>query len=698
MSQLSNTKCFLLVAVYAFALPLRAQVNATDSLSVKLDQVVVEADQQNISASVSTYFPTSKQKNASQSGIDLLNRMAIPQLALGAGTKISTVSNKSVATFIDWLPATTDDLRNMRAADVKKVEYYDYPSDPRFLGNAHVVNFVMKRYEYGGYLKVLGSERFIANDGQLNLFGKFQSKKFTFDLGLGASYSKSTHDFTESFETYRLPQNDGSEKTFRRTESVGAADKHGRLLWPTLKVVYNTDKITISNVVGASFDHTPTNNTMGTVSINSEKIDLTDFCKTEAIRQNSLSYSGNWNFILGKDNTINFNPVYSYTHSRQSSLYREGTAEFPNYAEDDSHSLRARLQFNHSFGNYGNLKIFCQGMFYSSSTRYSGTTDMHDRLNTYRIGPGLGYSFSRNKYYIYLGVGENYVYSKYGQTVEHSAKPWADASVQYSLNGKNHISAEFHYMTSVPLSSYRSEAVVRSNPLMSYTGNPALKPYKSFDYGITYTCIPNKRFSFSVYATGWSVLDRYAFVYTPSPTGILRKIEQPMGGFTSLTAGVYGRVILLQNRLQIAGLIAMPFCHNGEPFNTDHVDVNYSLQAYWYFGAWNIGAQYFSDKSAPGSEINGLWTKQNETYYLSMGWGNSTWNVLAQIANPFTWSRKNSSSEMSSRYFDRKQFVYGVDRHCYIKLGATYVFGFGKHVKQRNEASRQSGAGSAILE
>ena len=122
MSQLSNTKCFLLVAVYAFALPLRAQVNATDSLSVKLDQVVVEADQQNISASVSTYFPTSKQKNASQSGIDLLNRMAIPQLALGAGTKISTVSNKSVATFIDWLPATTDDLRNMRAADVKKVE------------------------------------------------------------------------------------------------------------------------------------------------------------------------------------------------------------------------------------------------------------------------------------------------------------------------------------------------------------------------------------------------------------------------------------------------------------------------------------------------------------------------------------------------------------------------------------------------
>ena len=34
----------------------------------------------------------------------------------------------------------------------------------------------------------------------------------------------------------------------------------------------------------------------------------------------------------------------------------------------------------------------------------------------------------------------------------------------------------------------------------------------------------------------------------------------------------------------------------------------------------------------------------------------------------------------------------------YVKLGASYVFGFGKHVKQNNEASRQNGAGSAILE
>ncbi len=101
---------------------------------------------------------------------------------------------------------------------------------------------------------------------------------------------------------------------------------------------------------------------MGNVGIISDKMSLTDFNKSETMRQNSLSYSGNWNFILGNGNTINFNPVYSYTHSRQSNLYREGTMKFPNYATDDSHAARAKLQINHSFGKHGSLNVFSQGL------------------------------------------------------------------------------------------------------------------------------------------------------------------------------------------------------------------------------------------------------------------------------------------------------------------------------------------------
>ena len=53
---------------------------------------------------------------------------------------------------------------------------------------------------------------------------------------------------------------------------------------------------------------------------------------------------------------------------------------------------------------------------------------------------------------------------------------------------------------------------------------------------------------------------------------------------------------------------------------------------------------------------------------------------------------------MNSEYFDRQQTAYGVDSHCYIKFGITYVFGFGKQIKRNNEVSQQRGANSAILE
>lgn len=692
-------KCSILAAVCICVLPLSAQEESKDSVKrVQLKEVVVEAQQQKTSATVSTYFPTQKQKNASQTGIDLLNRMDIPQLALGNGTSVKTISDKPVNVFIDWLPATADDLKNMRTADVKRVEYYDYPSDPRFLGNAHVVNFIMKRYEYGGYLKTSASERFIANDGQLNLFGKIQVKKFTFDLGLGGSYSKSSHDYSESEETYRLPQEDGTLKTFKRVESVTHANKRSYVLWPTLKVVYNTEKITISNLVGASFDHTPTRDMGGNISFIPDLAGPTVYSSIGSKYQNSMSYSGNWNFMLGNGNTINFNPNYSYTHSRQSNHYKEGTAEFPNDASDDSHQGHARLQFSHSFSNHESLSLFCMGLLYRSSTNYTGTAEMNDRLSTYRIGPGLTYSFSKNKYYIYLAAGFNYDYSKYGLTIKHSTQPWADASAQYSFDDKNKISASFHHMTSVPLSSYRSEAVIQSNPLLSYTGNPALKPYKSYDYSVTYTCMPNNQFRFSVYANAWTVGNRYAFVYTPTSTGILRTIEQPVGGFTALDAGAYGRVSLFHNSLQISGRISVPYCHNGYPFSTDHVNVNYTLQAYWYFGAWNMGAKYISDSySSNYNAVNGIWTKSLKFYYVSMGWGNSSWNVSAQVTNPFTWSWRDSQNKMTSKYFDRNQTVYGAGSHCYIKLGVTYTFGFGKKINRSDEVSRQSGANSAIL-
>ena len=351
-----------------------AQTEAQDSIKTKeLGEVVVEAQMQRTSATVSSYIPTSKQKNSSQTATDLLNRMAIPQLSPGMGNSVKTNTGKAVNIYIDYLPASEQDLSGMRMADVKKLEYYDYPKDPRFQGSAHVINFIMQKYEYGGYLKASANEFFISNSGQLNLYSKFQYKKMTYDLGVGGYYRNGSHDYNNTVETYRLPQSDGSIKQFERYSITDDAESRRRYFWPTFKALYRTDKISMSNSIGATFDNFPKENTSGSVYFSPADFPQTDFTNEANHRQNYVTYNGYWHFILPHGNTLNFAPYYSYAHSKQYRRYSEGqSSEFINNAFDNTHKASGNLRFQHDFGKWGDISVFTQGFYYNSKTKYSG--------------------------------------------------------------------------------------------------------------------------------------------------------------------------------------------------------------------------------------------------------------------------------------------------------------------------------------
>lgn len=192
-----------LTAVISY-LPVFGQTENTDSIEdQKLDEIVVEAALQKTDAKKSVYFPTAKQKSASQTGADLLDQMSIPQLKISLGGNIETNSGKKVAVFIDYIPATDNDLKAMRMSDVKRVEYYEYPSDPRLQGNQFVVNYIMAKYEYGGYVKGFGHANLIHYSEQLLGNVRFQYKKMTYDImGYGWGHNSNRYG-AELTETYR---------------------------------------------------------------------------------------------------------------------------------------------------------------------------------------------------------------------------------------------------------------------------------------------------------------------------------------------------------------------------------------------------------------------------------------------------------------------------------------------------------------
>lgn len=186
-------------------------------LPIKLKGLTVEVETASLIADKSVYLPTQRQKNASQTATDLLVRMAIPQLNAQMGSSsISTAAGQSVAMYIDYVPASESDLKMMKVTDVKTVEYLEYPSDPRFGGNRYVVNFIMVKYEYGGYVAALGDENLIVNSGFAQANFRFVRYKMTFDLMGYGYYIANNHFCADQIETFHLPQDNGEVKSFQR--------------------------------------------------------------------------------------------------------------------------------------------------------------------------------------------------------------------------------------------------------------------------------------------------------------------------------------------------------------------------------------------------------------------------------------------------------------------------------------------------
>ncbi len=680
------------------AITAMAQSETTDTINTqKLNEVVVEARNQRLGAEVSTYIPTSKQKNASQTATDLLNYMAIPQIKISANDDITDLAGKSVDVFIDFLPASKEDLQGMRMQDVRKIEYYDFPSDPRFQGKAHVVNFVMQKYEYGGYIKAHGWEN-TGNAGQISFYSKLQYKRMTFDIAAGYFYLNQKHTGGDVYETFRLPQSDGSEDVFERNSIQDYGKWRKNQYWPTFKALYSSDKITIQNVIGASFDHSPANNSSGSVEYNPAISDRIDYSQSSSNRVSSLSYNGYWNFILNDKNTITFSPRYAYSHTNTSSIYTEGNADgYYNAAKDNSHQFTCNLTYLHSFGKWGSLNAMFQTIITSNNTSYNGTVNTSDNARTYRVGPGVQYSITKGKFYGMVGFGYHWDRQKYLDDKDDSAAPWIDFSLQYSPNDRHSIRGEFHHMKSIPSSSYRSSAIIQSNPLMSYTGNPDLVSYSSYDAGLNYSFIPNNVFSFSAFASTWIVDNRYVYDYVPTGTGILRTIRQPGGGYSQWNYGAYATLRLFDRKLQLTAQVTGWSVHNGEPYNLYKTSISCSFLATYYLDKWNFSGLYYSPQGYPDGCMVGIWMKTKSFYRISAGWSNSSWNLQLQFANFARWNWKSDKSIMHSRYYDKIEQTYSINDHALARLSVTYTFGFGKKIKRGDEASQVSGVNSGIL-
>lgn len=356
-----------------------AQNVESDSIaSMQLREVEIEGRTQRVVKFGVEYIPDKKTKKTALDAANLLLQMQIPQLNVAPGSmNVKTVSGKDVAMFIDYVPASEQELQGLRPEDVVRVEVLNYPDDPRFQSAPHVVNFIMVHYEWGGYTKMSAWGRTLA-DNKINgdVYSKFVYKRWTFDANASARWGHRDRYSATQQQTFRNIEYGGTPvDEVTRTSSAGPdCLQRSNSQWASLRATYQNDVSYIQHMVSFGRSGMPVDRSGSMVSFSNGMLPESSAIDINSSQTLYPSLRGYYQFTLPKGNSIIASLKFTYGSTRRNAFYQlSGLSPVINDNKEKIYSPDVHLQYSKQFAHDNTFRTTL--MTYNSifNTEYSGS-------------------------------------------------------------------------------------------------------------------------------------------------------------------------------------------------------------------------------------------------------------------------------------------------------------------------------------
>ena len=691
----------LLILCATATIAAMAQTETPGSVKTQnLDEVVVEAQMQRTSPTSTTYTPSGKQKNAAQNAIDLLWHMAIPQIKINPiDNSVTDNAGEGVSLFFNYMPASKEDVEGLRTADVRRVEYLEFPSDPRFRGAQRAINFIVQEYEYGGYTKVTADEDFLIGlSSNANIFSKFAYKKMTYDLYVAANNLNRHHSGYDIDGKYTLKDSNGKDYTLTRNETTDNSHSRQNQYPVTFRASYNTEKVQISNTLGYSHSANPIQEQNGSLTYSPAVEQDYSYSRSNPSHSNSLSYQGNYFFVLPKDYSVNFNPQFSYSHNNNSLTYTTSSTEpIIRDARENAYYYRVNAYINKRFAQKHTLMLGINTGNTINRLQYTGNASYSDRFSNPFVSGQLCYQSQIQKFSLYADAGVLWERTSINTIKNDDVYPYVHFNIRYTPNNKNAFSAYFQFANNTPGIDQKASDLLRDNEVMYITGNPSLDNSRHITFNINYTWLPSNVFNMSAYGRYFELFDRFITAYEPFDNGraLLRTYIND-GNYVQSEIGIAAILNLFNKSLQLYVSPNQKFYRSTGVFDKSFYPFQITAQATYYLKQWYFQAYYQSHQKMmfTGSPTT---YRSRDFYSLSAGWSNSDWNISLTAYNIFNSNWSTSDRYSQSPLYAEHRTTYGTNSHARLNLSVTYTFGYGKKVKRGNEVGEQSGVSSAIM-
>lgn len=514
------------------SIPVYAQ-EQSDSLKTKeLDEVVVQADRMNMNVNKVSYTPTKQQRNASANGTMLLQQLAIPQLSVNTLAGIVTMNTgEPVAFFIDGVPATENDVADMNTRDVLRIEVLDYPTDPKFRNSAHVVNYIMQKYEYGGYTKLNTTEMFLSCLSSYNtLNSKLVYKKMTFDARAYYQYTNSSHTGTDEIQHFRLPgydevAHDGITRLSILDNSKYIANRSSA----SFRALYQGNKTHFSSTLYWSFAEDISDRRSGTLQYSPNLFDVDNWETNYPSRKNNIRWSNEFFQELPLNWALAASFQLAYDHINQTKVRSEGDLSISNLtAKEDIWGTESEIDLSKSFNDVHNLSVELNSITYESNIDYFGSTSNKNKTSQLLLIPGVAYKLTPcDKFRLGFGVYATYYRSKASDVEERKLFPTVSFNLSWMPAPRHRIGALFNYSIDTPKGSQTNGILLQTDLLKWSQGTPDLRSYLTTTSQLSYTWNPSQYINISPVVTWVYKHNFFADTYslTDDGKGILVKPE-----------------------------------------------------------------------------------------------------------------------------------------------------------------------------